>query len=217
MHSVLDVGCGTGTWLKVFQESYEGIEVLGIDGAYVDRDQLVIDEKNFKPRDLREPFNLQRRFDLVLCLEVAEHLPESCAADLIASLCGHSDRIIFSAAVPGQGGQNHINEQWPAYWRALFEKQGYAMRDAIRPAIWNNREVDVWYRQNMFVYVKDAESEKLGQGVQMAEIHPELWRAKVEALARTAEEVNGFEKGSAGVSRSFKALMNALKNKLSGR
>lgn len=215
--SVLDVGCGLGTWLAVFRD--KGVmDVVGLDGANVDASMLCIPSQNFTVSDLRSPFDLQRKFDLVLCLEVAEHLPESCAGDLVASLCRHSDRIIFSAAIPGQGGQHHLNEKWPDYWRSLFEKEGYAIWDAIRPAIWDNPEVDVWYRQNMFLYVRKGDPpEAMGHPVQMAEIHPELWRDKVEMLARLWEEVNGFDKGGAGISRSFKALMNAVKNKLLGR
>lgn len=216
VNSVLDVGSGLGTWLAVFRD--HGVsDIAGLDGSNVDASLMQVPPQNFQVQDLRFPFDLHRKFDLVICLEVAEHLPESCAEKFVASLCRHSDHIVFSAAIPGQGGQNHINEQWPAYWRSLFAKQGYFMRDAIRPAIWDNPEVDVWYRQNMFVYVRNGDSSKPGQEVQMAEIHPELWRAKIEALARVSEEASGFDKGGAGVSRSFRALVNALTNKLLGR
>ncbi len=76
--SVLDVGCGQGTWMRAWQE--HGVqELLGLDGPYVDRQILLIPTELFRTVDLREPFRLDRRFDLVQSLEVAEHLPHSSA------------------------------------------------------------------------------------------------------------------------------------------
>src|SRR5690242_7720938 len=72
--SVLDVGCGTGSWLKVFQE--HGVEdTLGLDGDWVDRSLLEIGADQFRATDLRRDFNVGRRFDLALCLEVAHYFP----------------------------------------------------------------------------------------------------------------------------------------------
>ncbi|HLT73024.1 MAG TPA: methyltransferase domain-containing protein [Cyclobacteriaceae bacterium] len=212
--SVLDVGCGLGTWMRVFQDA--GVkDILGIDGDYVDKSKLVISEEHFFSRDLRMPFDLGRKFDLVISLEVAEHLPPQHAGTFISSLCAHSDRIIFSAAIPGQGGQNHLNEQWSTYWTEMLAQHGYQRIDAIRPQVWNLKSVDVWYRQNMFVYAKDAaEVKDVRHRVQIADIHPDLWLAKIEALTRLSEEVRGFDHGNAGVVRSFRALMNAIRNKL---
>lgn len=217
MQSVLDVGCGTGTWLKVFRDSLGLFDILGLDGSYLDRGQLEIEESMFMEWDLRHPFDLGRGFDLVICLEVAEHLPESSAADLVDSLCRHSNRILFSAAIPGQGGQNHLNEQWSEYWQAHFLRRGYNLVDAVRPKIWNEEEVDIWYRQNIFLFLKQNDLQVGKHSIQMAEIHPELWRLKIEALSKLSEEVEGFDEGNAGIQRSFKALVNAIRNKLWGR
>lgn len=211
VRSVLDVGCGTGTWLKVFQEQFGLTDIFGIDGTYVEVTQLVIDQEYFMRHDLRQSFNLNRQFDLVVCLEVAEHLPAPCAETLILSLCKHSKAVLFSAAIPGQGGQNHVNEQWISYWESFFNKLDYHKADVIRPLIWNNTEVDVWYRQNIYLFVhRDYRSGLNTNVVQAADIHPELWMRKTDALKRLADEVNGFDKGNAGIERSFKALINAL-------
>ena len=111
--SVIDVGCGSGTWLAVCQEF--GVEdILGVDGDYVDEKILTIPKSRFSPRDLRKPFQIGRRFDLVLSLEVAEHLPAESAGSFIDSLTAHGDVVLFSAAIPHQGGMRHLNEQWPA-------------------------------------------------------------------------------------------------------
>jgi SAM-dependent methyltransferase len=173
--SVVDVGCGLGTWLKVFTE--HGAEVIqGMDGRYVDTSKLLISAENFTPVDLVETIRgdlrpvlekAQGRYDLAVCLEVAEHLPESSAADLVRTLTAFAPVVLFSAAVPGQGGVGHINEQWPSYWKELFEQHGFCRRDPIRPRIWTNERVHWWYRQNIFLFAsqqKVAESWVLADG-----------------------------------------------------
>ncbi|HAB16009.1 MAG TPA: methyltransferase domain-containing protein [Verrucomicrobiota bacterium] len=151
--SVVDVGCGSGTWAKAYLEA--GADVLGVDGTYVRDDQLVFPRERFMRRDLVQPLVLDRRFDLVNCLEVAEHLPETRADGLVADLCRLGDVVVFSAAVPGQGGTHHINEQWPSYWLPKFRAQGFAAVDCVRPGIWNNPKVAWWYAQNAMAYVKN--------------------------------------------------------------
>jgi SAM-dependent methyltransferase len=150
--SVLDVGCGVGAWLSVWKRN--GCRVAGLDGAYVEKSMLMIDAAEFCPQDLAKPFSPAGRFDLTQCLEVAEHLPESVAVQFVDSLCTSSDIILFSAAPPGQGGENHINEQHYQYWQALFEKNNYQMYDAVREKIIGNKDVKPWYRFNSFLYVK---------------------------------------------------------------
>ena len=213
-NSVLDVGCGTGTWLNTIQSFRNIDDFLGIDGEYVDKNKLRIAENKFQSHDLRNPFSLGRTFDLLLCLEVAEHLPESCADQFIETLCSHSRVIVFSAAIPWQGGQNHLNEQWSEYWRQKFRSHGYSRLDFIRPKIWNNETVDVWYRQNLFVYTcDDAMIERLSGEYVTAEIHPGLWRQRRICFEKMQSEIDNFEKGGAGIARSFKALVNAVINR----
>ncbi|HEY9662067.1 MAG TPA: methyltransferase domain-containing protein, partial [Allocoleopsis sp.] len=132
--SVLDVGCGTGNWLAVFHEY--GIEdYLGIDGDYVDLDDLQISKQRFIPHDLKEPLPLDRTFDLVMTVEVAEHLPADLAEPFVKSLTRLSPVILFSAAIPQQGGTGHINEQWLEYWVERFQQQGYTAIDCLRDKI----------------------------------------------------------------------------------
>lgn len=151
--SVVDVGCGTGSWLSVFKK-FEVEKVIGLDGAYIDPTLLQISQEEFLPMDLSQSFSLSEMFDLALCLEVAEHLPARCAHGLVNSLARLSPFIFFSAAVPGQGGAQHINEQWPEYWESLFLETGYLMLDPIRPLIWQNPHVAWYYRQNCFFFAR---------------------------------------------------------------
>ncbi len=150
--SVVDVGCGDGTWLSVVQDL--GIsDIWGLDGDYVDRKTLQIPDHYFQSLDLSQPFSLPRRFDLALSLEVAEHLPKASATRFITSLVSVADVVLFSAAIPFQGGVHHVNEQWQGYWAAHFEQHGYVALDCVRAAIWENAEVDWWYAQNTLLYV----------------------------------------------------------------
>lgn len=151
IRSVLDVGCGQGAWLSVWRDL--GVEaVTEIDGNYVDRTRLLFPEQSFKSHNLATEFNLERSFDLVQSLEVAEHLPASSASGFINSLVRHGDLILFSAAPKGQGGDNHLNEQSYDYWRALFARVGYVAIDCLRPKIIYNKEIEPWYRYNTLLY-----------------------------------------------------------------
>lgn len=154
VRSVVDVGCGVGTWLSVFREC--GVQdLLGIDGGYVDQDTLLIPRDRFVARDLETPLELQRRFDLAISLEVAEHLPEARARSFVDELVALADRVLFSAAIPNQGGNQHINEQWQSYWRDLFLARGYRPVDCIRHRFWQEPTVASYYQQNMILYVEE--------------------------------------------------------------
>jgi SAM-dependent methyltransferase len=151
--SVVDVGCGLGSWLSVFKDF--GIEeCVGIDGDYVNTDRLEISQEEFQPFALDTPLKLDRTFDLVVSLEVAEHLPAESARMFIASLTDLGSVVLFSAAIPLQGGTNHINEQWPDYWALLFQERDYLAIDCLRKKIWNNKNVEPWYAQNILVFVR---------------------------------------------------------------
>jgi SAM-dependent methyltransferase len=152
---VVDVGCGRGAWLSVFKE--RGVErVLGIDGSYVGRRQLLIPEDCFLPADLTAMPTLAESFDLAVCLEVAEHLSWRSAEQLVAGLASLAPFVLFSAAVPGQSGVNHVNPQWPLYWVGLFSNRGLRCLDIVRPKIWRNKEVNFFYRQNIFLFGSEA-------------------------------------------------------------
>jgi SAM-dependent methyltransferase len=157
--SVVDIGCGTGYWLSAFQK-YEIDDVLGIDGEYVDRTMLQIPVECFLSHDLTQPLNLNRRFDLAVSLEVAEHIPENKARQFIDSLVRHSDVVLFSVAIPYQPGAYHVNCQWIDYWAEIFDEKGFILVDCIRLKFWQNQKVNYFYSQNMFLAVKKAQIDK---------------------------------------------------------
>jgi len=153
--SVADIGCGTGAWLRVAAD--HGVEdVMGFDGAWVREDALEIPVAQFKAVDLTAPPPLERRFDLALSLEVAEHLPPGKADRFVAFLATAAPLVVFSAAVPGQTGHGHVNEQWPAYWAECFARYGYEVVDCLREELWEDDRVQWWYRQNLLVFGEPA-------------------------------------------------------------
>jgi SAM-dependent methyltransferase len=153
--SVLDVGCGCGDWLMAARAL--GVDdVLGIDGPWIGADELAIAPAEFCAVQLAGRFDAGRRFDLVLCLEVAEHLRAASADPLVASLVAHAPVVLFSAAIPGQGGEGHVHEAWASEWRARFAARGWACFDLVRERFWTDARVEVWYRQNARLFVDRA-------------------------------------------------------------
>lgn len=152
--SMLDIGCGTGAWLKAAEKL--GVRDLsGIDGVWAEKYLKPSESINFMAQDLETHVEIGRKYDLCMSVEVAEHLSESRALNFIQALCGASDVVLFGAAIKFQGGKNHINEQWQSYWVKLFEENSFKCLDLIRPCIWNNDDVECWYKQNIFLFVKE--------------------------------------------------------------
>jgi SAM-dependent methyltransferase len=153
IRSAADVGCGVGTWLATLNER-GCADIVGYDGDWVPTEHLRIPADRLIRCDVSKPIPINRRFDLALSLECAEHLPPEAAVLLVESLCRLSDFVLFSAAVPNQTGEGHINEQWPEYWARLFFKREYVCLDWLRPQLWNDESIPWWYRQNAILFVR---------------------------------------------------------------
>jgi hypothetical protein len=162
-------------------------DVVGVDGSYIDPASLLIPGAHFEATDISRPLDLGRKFGLVECLEVAEHLPETHADTLVDTLARHGDVVLFSAAIPGQGGEYHVNEQPLEYWRAKFAARGYAAYDAIRHRIAALSDIEPWYRYNAVVYASaegesrlslEARASLVDSGQVLPNIAPFSWRAR---------------------------------------
>jgi len=181
--SVIDIGCGVGAWLSVFKQ--QGVDdIFGVDGPWVDLSMLRIPRQTFAAFDLQQPYKPLRTYDLAMSVEVAEHLPAACAATFVRTLTGLSQVVLFSAAVPHQGGEHHVNEQWPDYWTELFAAEGYRVIDPLRRRIWKNEAVDWFYAQNLLMFATadylavhgdlKTEQERTDPG-QLAIVHPSMY------------------------------------------
>lgn len=180
--SVVDLGCALGVWLAEFARN--GVaDYLGVDGEWVDTRLLEIPVDRFEAARLDRPFRLDRRFDLAVSIEVAEHLPEHAAKSFVESLVRLAPCVLFAAAIPHQGGTQHVNEQWPDYWAALFARHGYEVVDAIRPLIWSNPNVALFHAQNLLIFARPeliasrpvlASDRARSAGSPLSLVHPRL-------------------------------------------
>jgi SAM-dependent methyltransferase len=194
--TVVDVGCGVGTWPSVFR-SHGLTSVMGVDGGYVDTAQLMIPADSFRAMDLAAVTENTEAgtFDFAMSLEVAEHLPQAQAPSFVRFLTRLAPSVMFGAAIPGQGGNNHVNEQWPSYWISLFLNEGFRIYDVIRPRIWHDSRIPYWYRQNTLLFLKRGH-----QFVQQGEllplhnlVHPDLFSRKSELFKQAHVRIRELE------------------------
>lgn len=160
LHRVIDLGCGPGVYLLPYKEA--GCEVLGLDACPTGGELLA--EGEFERFDLRYPYKPETRADLCINFEVAEHLEEHWADRLVDSICDCADLVLFTAAVPGQGGSFHHNEQPHEYWLQKFsERHGY-ITHPLQDSMWAfleqwrpeeaRLEVCGWLLNNSFLLYK---------------------------------------------------------------
>ena len=163
--TIVDVGCGIGEWKY---KDYEGIDYR------VNKKNLLIPIEKFTSLNLKtaKDFIPSKKYDLAICLEVAEHLQEEYANDLIGMLCKLSDCVLFSGAIINQGGVNHHNEQMQSYWASAFKKFGYyPYKVDLRKEMYDNPKIAVWYKNNIILYTK----KKYDLDYNLDFIHPELY------------------------------------------
>ena len=207
--SAVDFGSGTGTWLAACQNA--GVnKILGFDN-YAKESELLIERKYLHKKSLAEKISLEEKFDLAICLEAAEHVEQIFADTIVENLTNASDVILFSAAIPDQGGTNHVNEQPPQYWAKKFANHGFAQFDVIRPLIWEEDDVAWWYKQNTFLYIHSDTNqrikfEELDQGlINQHIIHPHCLSDKMEE----------FDIENASIKNLSKAIIKKIARKLS--
>jgi hypothetical protein len=191
--SMVDIGCGVGFWPLTFAR--EGVAVAhGVDGPWVQKTDLQLPADSFFEVDferLEPPFRAglpRERYDLVTSFEFVEHIDERFAEPIVDLFCGLSDVVVLGAAIPHQGGLNHVNERWPDYWAEKFERRGYETCDFIRPQIWC-ADVEPWYAQNPIAYFKGgapphvkslaAEAWSRLASRPLPLVHPGQWELKV--------------------------------------
>jgi SAM-dependent methyltransferase len=152
---VIDVGCGTGALLEALRE--RGCHVRGLERSdaalrYCRARQLDVERFDLE----RDVYNGNDRFDAAISLEVAEHLPTTAADRYVDLLTRLSDLVVFTAALPGQGGTHHINEQPRSYWIEKFRERGYEYArersDRWRHAWKTAGDVESWYHENLMIF-----------------------------------------------------------------
>jgi SAM-dependent methyltransferase len=155
--SLIDIGCGTGALMENFQK--RGVKVKGLEYseaalAFCRRRNLDVKKFDLETDDLET----KERYDVAISMEVAEHLPKKIADEYVGLLARLSDIVVFTAAPPGQGGQDHVNEQAASYWIEKFASYGFS-HDLDVTNAWKGKwrssgSVAKWYSDNLLVFVK---------------------------------------------------------------
>lgn len=169
---IIDIGCGVGEF-SCGNPNYWGVDYN------IPKKALLIPEENYINCDL-EKDTVTGRYDLCICLEVAEHISEERADVLIKMLCSLSDKVLFSAAIPDQGGTGHCNEQWQTWWEAKFKDNGFGA-SLKQPDILENPNIELWYKQNIVLY------EKGGKGEVVDYVLPDYYEQIVKHLKQLAQ------------------------------
>ncbi|QQN62709.1 hypothetical protein JIR23_24560 [Bradyrhizobium diazoefficiens] len=168
--SVADIGCAGGTWLSVWHQA--GVtDIRGVDGDYVKREDLEIAPELFTAADLSRPLELGRKFEMVQSLEVGEHIDREFADQFVTNIVRAAERyVLFSAAIPGQGGEHHVNEQPYDFWRERLARHGFDAYDFVRPAIASDHRISFWYRYNCILYVHRDYQAQLDEKVRVCRV-----------------------------------------------
>lgn len=207
--SMVEVGCGQGHWSAVSGQL--GVaDIHAVDGPWSKPEELLVPADSFQMVDLSSPHSFGRNFDLALCLEVAEHVAESSAEGLVDTLTGAADVILFGAAIPYQGGHGHINERWPSWWRELFAARGFVPFDLVRPVHWDDQDIHYWYRQNCFVYVREAAAQRMAQAQRVAQSVAQSVGGAAPIAMFDAVHPEKFTTTASYQSIAFKRLVAAL-------
>ena len=152
--AVIDVGSGSGALLAALQR--RGVPRLaGLEGSEEGLRRSRRLRVNAGFCDLTQPFRLGPQFDVAVCLEVAEHLPADVADQFAGCLASGPDVLVFSAATPGQGGENHVNEQPHDYWIEKLRAHGFAVDEEMTARVreeWSERAVASWYCRNVIFF-----------------------------------------------------------------
>ncbi|MCH8118436.1 MAG: glycosyltransferase [Planctomycetes bacterium] len=177
--SVVDLGCGDGTWLSVFVDC-GARTIRGFDVSDLAPYDYRVEKKYIETScDFSsQEFVCTSKVDIVICLEVAEHLPEAAAPGLVKNLVNIAPVVIFSAAFPWQTSTHHINEQPHWYWQEKFHHYGYVEIDFLRPLLWSDGRVCWWYRQNITTFVSHDYLERNPKAKNLYSKYQELPEAK---------------------------------------
>jgi hypothetical protein len=207
---VVDVGCGVGSWLAVFEGAGVGA-VLGIEGEHLDKRYLKVDPDKILTANLSGPVQLPRRFDMALCLEVGGFIRSDRADHLIDTLTSAAPVVVFSAPIPFQDNiAVQPTQRWPDYWAELFARRDFVPLDCLRREIWHLDDIAFWYRQNTVLYVRREHlqhDERLRRaheqypGPPIPLVHPTLYLLAQHRLSRPW--VHGANKLRARLGRSF--------------
>ncbi len=158
-NSVLDLGCGVGSYLEGFLNA--GCKnLLGIELSFSDVEKYIVEDirSHIIEGDVTTSLNLNRKFDCVISFEVGEHIAPYGTEKFIDNLILCSDRyIILTAAPPGQRGTGHINLRSKDFWIESIVSKGFLYREDLVEKYrvkWKEFNVEKYILNNLMVFKK---------------------------------------------------------------
>ena len=154
--SICDIGCGTGEFLSQLQGTKD---VLGIDFSVGASECLVLDRAKYLDADVTKPLNLNRTFDVVVSLEVFEHIFKELEDVYLDNIDSLSPKyLILSCAVPRQWGRHHVNPREPEYVIETLLKRGYEVDVERTEKFKCIKKLAAFYRKNTHVFHKKQQT-----------------------------------------------------------
>lgn len=117
--------------------------------------------------DFERTAHLEIEADVVVSLEVAEHLQESAADSYMDLLCRLGPRLVLTAATPGQGGTGHVNEQPNEYWIRKLRDRSFLLDESLTRRLrdaWRTGGTADFYHKNLMVFRGPRSGPKTGGG-----------------------------------------------------
>lgn len=152
--SVFDIGCGAGIYIEELKKM--GKNVCGCDLSVAGIKSSSKDLRIFCT-DITKPIILNRKYDLVICFEVGEHINKKYSRQLVKNCVNSGDTVLFTAAPVGQGGVGHINEQPYDFWIALFMEMNFNYNAALSEEVkrqMKKENVVYWIANNFMCFQK---------------------------------------------------------------
>jgi len=154
--TLVDVGCGTGALMLEFAR--RGVSVFGLEHSEAGIARCRERGLEVSHFDIAHDYaKTEWRADLAISTEVAEHLPAPVADRFLDLLCSLADTILMTAATPGQGGTDHVNEQPHEYWIQRMEGRGFNLDRLVTTRWreeWNAAHVAECFAQNVMLFRK---------------------------------------------------------------
>lgn len=160
---IADFGCGPGWYTYYFYKC--GFQVNGYDGnPNVEKVSSLLFNKEYycQCQDLTEPFNIDIPFEMIICLEVGEHIPQKMEDIFLQNLVSNANKyILLSWAIPGQKGDGHINCHTNAYIISKMKNKGWTYNRIVSKQLRCAANLD-WFKNTLMFFEKKHKDLSLG-------------------------------------------------------
>jgi Methyltransferase domain len=206
--SVVEFGCGRASWLHAARQ-LGAKEIRGYDNIEMPMERRGLTPQQFVRANINQPIELEKKFDLAICVGGTQEVSESTSATLIQTLCAASNWILFAAALPYQSGKRLANEFWLESWAKLFSDSGFTCYDILRRTFWHDARVAYYYRQSVCLFIRPGAHYALkARGFEPSARPPSL--VHPEMYLRAASRIPGRRDIGARVRSFYRAAGKAV-------